>query len=138
MIKVVLFDIGGVLVRLSGPQFRLYRLAKKIRQKGIRVSILSNVAMPPGLILKWLHVCKGFTPVFLSYEEKIRKPYPEIYDRVVNRLGVRPEEIIFIDNLAGNLAPAKKLGMHVIHATTTSTVTEELRKILKQENGLDI
>ena len=138
MIKVVVFDVGGVLIRFSGPQFKLYRLAGKLKRQGIRVSILSNVIMPAGFILKRLHLYRGFSPVILSYEEKVRKPESEIYSRAVKMLGVKPNEIAFIDNHEGNLEPAKKAGMFVIHATSTSQVVNELKALLKSQNNLTI
>lgn len=138
MIKVVLFDVGNVLIRFSGPQLRLYKLAGDLNDRGIRVSILSNIVKPAGLLLKRLHVYRGFEPVILSYEEKIRKPAPEIYQRTIERLRVKPQEIVFIDNLSRNLTPAGKLGMHTIHAVGTRQVIADLKALLKKENNLDI
>lgn len=138
MIKVVLFDVGRVLVRFSGPQFGLYRLAWRLRQKGIRTAILSNVVMVPGVVLKWSHSLAGFSPVILSYEEGLRKPNPEIYKRTIKRLGVKPEEVVFIDNLTPNLLAAAKQGMRTIHAVSTKQVIIDLEAILKKEGNLDI
>lgn len=138
MIKVVLFDVGNVLIRFSGPQLKLYHLAKKIKQKNVRIAVLSNVNVFPGVILKWIHVHKGFDPVILSYEEKIRKPSPEIYERAIRKMGIKPQEIIFVDNLPGNLKSARGAGMQTIHAVGTRQVAADLKSILKKENKLDI
>lgn len=136
MIKVVLFDVGGVLVRPSGPQIKLYRLAEKIKQHGIRVSILSNVIKPIGAVLKKMHFYRGFEPVVLSYEEKIRKPNPEIYRRTIKRIGVKPNEILFIDNLAENILAAQKEGLITIHAVGTRQVVADLKQALKKHNNI--
>lgn len=138
MIKVILFDVGKVLIRFSGPQIRLYRLAAQLKKRGFRLAILSNVIMPVGVVLKRLHVYSGFEPVVLSYEEKIKKPNIEIYKRTVEKLGVRPEEIVFIDNLQSNLVPAQELGMHTIHAKRTTQAVANLKALLKKENNLDV
>ncbi len=138
MIRVVLFDIGNVLIRFSGPQFKLYRIARELSKAGIQPAILSNVAVFPGIILKWLHIKAGFKPIILSYEEGVRKPNPTIYKRTIERLGVKPEEILFIDNLSENLGSAAKLGLRTIHAVSTRQTTVDLRAILSKENNLDI
>ena len=138
MIKVVLFDVGQVLIRFSGVQFKLYRLSAKLKNKGLRLAILSNVIMPVGILLKRLHIYRGFDPVILSFEEKISKPNPTIYQLAVDKLGVKPNEIVFIDNLMDNLVPAQKLGMHIIYARKTNQVIADLRTLLKKENNLDL
>ena len=138
MIKVVLFDVGNVLVRLSGAQFKLYKLADKIKSNGIRISILSNVFFVGGWFLRWLHLYKGFSPVVLSYQEGVRKPDLRIYQITMERLGVKPEEVVFIDNLAENLAPARQLGIHTIHCTSTKQAIKELTELLNRENNLQL
>lgn len=138
MIKVVVFDVGQVLIRFSGPQFRLYRLAKRLQRAGIQTAILSNVVMPIGVLFTKLHIYRGFEPVILSYEERITKPNPKIYELAIKKLGVKPNEIVFIDNLAGNLRPAQALGIHTICARRTSQVIKDLEALLKQENNLII
>lgn len=133
-----MFDVGQVLIRFSGPQFRLYRLAKRLQKSGVQTAILSNVVMPVGVLFTKLHIYKGFEPVILSYEEKITKPNPKIYELAIKKLGVEPREIVFIDNLEGNLKPARALGIHTICARRTSQVVNDLEALLKQENNLSL
>jgi len=45
-----------------------------------------------------------------SSVEKVRKPDPEIYALAETRAGVKPEEILFIDNDQKNLVPAAARG----------------------------
>jgi putative hydrolase of the HAD superfamily len=39
----------------------------------------------------------------------VRKPDPEIYAVALERLGVAPDRCVFVDDLGGNLTPAKAL-----------------------------
>jgi epoxide hydrolase-like predicted phosphatase len=55
----------------------------------------------------------------------IRKPDPRIYVLAAERLGVAPERCVFVDDLGGNLKPAKALGMTTIrHASASSTISQ--------------
>ena len=49
-----------------------------------------------------------------SCVEHIRKPDPEIYKRTLEKLNVKPEDAIFLDDFGQNLKPARDLGIHTI------------------------
>ena len=44
----------------------------------------------------------------------MRKPNPKIYELALQRLGVQPEEAVFLDDLGANLKPAKAMGITTI------------------------
>ena len=52
----------------------------------------------------------NFDYIFESSKLGIRKPEKEIYLYVLKKMRVKPEEILFIDDLGMNLKPAKELG----------------------------
>lgn len=60
----------------------------------------------------------GFTSMvdvaIYTHEEGIRKPEPRIYAILCERLGLRPEEIVFLDDVEANVAAARALGIHAI------------------------
>jgi HAD superfamily hydrolase (TIGR01509 family) len=45
----------------------------------------------------------------------MRKPERAIYELTCARLGVAPEEAVFIDDNADNIAAARDYGMHTVH-----------------------
>lgn len=51
-----------------------------------------------------------FTKVYLSYEIGMRKNSSAVFDYVVNDIGIKPQEILFIDNKQKLLDYAKELG----------------------------
>ncbi len=53
--------------------------------------------------------------IVYSHEEGIEKPDPRAYAIVCERLGVRPDEAVFVDDVKANLIAARALGMHVVH-----------------------
>lgn len=56
-----------------------------------------------------------FTCFFTSSFLGVMKPSPEIYRIALEVTHHRPEEVLFIDDRAQNLEPARELGLRVIH-----------------------
>lgn len=52
--------------------------------------------------------------IVYSHEEGLMKPAPAVFRIACDRLGVRPEETAFLDDLAGHVEAATALGMHAI------------------------
>ena len=49
-----------------------------------------------------------------THEEGVRKPDPRIFAIACERLGVQPEEIVFLDDVEKNVAAAAAYGIHAI------------------------
>ena len=75
-----------------------------------------------------------FDVVVESSVEGVRKPNPEIYRRACERLGVAPDECVFLDDLGINLKPARALGMRTIKVMSEEQALAELA----QATGIDI
>lgn len=65
----------------------------------------------------------------LSYKEKVIKPMPEIYQLLIDRYHLIPEECVFMDDTPKNLAGAEKFGIHTVHFQNQAQAVEELRKL---------
>jgi epoxide hydrolase-like predicted phosphatase len=72
-----------------------------------------------------------FDVIVISAEERVRKPDPEIYQRALARLGVAPEEAVFVDDRLLNVEGARRVGMHVVHFTDPLEAREELQRLLQ-------
>jgi epoxide hydrolase-like predicted phosphatase len=60
-----------------------------------------------------------------SYEVGIEKPDRRIYLLTCDRLGVRPEEAVFLDDAQANVAAAREVGMHaVLFQSTPQAITD--------------
>jgi len=57
---------------------------------------------------------RDFEFVMSSDELGVVKPDPRIYQQLVRRLAVAPEEVVYIDDTITNLVPAQDLGMATI------------------------
>lgn len=93
------------------------------RRAGIRTGMLSNswgAATYDRARFEEL-----FDVVVISGELGIRKPEPQIYAVAAERMGLAPGELVFVDDLPGNLKPARALGMTtVVHRDAGATVAE--------------
>jgi 2-haloacid dehalogenase len=71
----------------------------------------------------------------VSGEERTRKPFADIYQLLIDRYKIRPEEAIYVDDNPRNLVPAARLGFHTIHFRTPAQFEEELEAlgVLKPE-----
>ena len=64
----------------------------------------------------------------VSGEEKTRKPFPEFYQRLLNRYNVNPAEALFIDDNLRNVKAAETLGITSIHFQSPSQLKEEIKR----------
>ena len=90
--------------------------ARHLVEKGFRVAVLSNMGDATRDYLvnqnEWLH---EFHHLTWSCELFIAKPDPKIYQHTLEKLGVRPEEALFIDDIPRNIEAARALGLSLIH-----------------------
>lgn len=97
------------------PERRL-RALRRLREH-YKVYILSNTnpIMWNGILAEEFakdghslgYYCDG---AVTSFGEKSMKPERKIFDAVVSRFGIRPEETLFLDDSAANVEAARRLG----------------------------
>ncbi len=67
----------------------------------------------------------------ISYQEKVVKPEPEIYRRLIKRYGLNPETCMFLDDSPANCQVAETFGIRTIHVQDRSEARRELRALLQ-------
>ena len=67
-----------------------------------------------------------FDEVIESAKLGIRKPDPRIYRLMCEKLAVAPEECVYLDDLGGNLKPARAMGMTTIKVESAPQAITEL------------
>lgn len=124
----------NLLSRQFKSNFYIYRGTQKVIQElkkaGYRLAVLSNTIEAHNRVMIEKKAFVGFEVIVLSNEVGFRKPGPEIYQITLDKLGVKPEEAIFIDDLPENISTAEKLGIKGILFTNS----RQLRKQLLQLN----
>ena len=64
--------------------------------------------------------------IIYSHEAGISKPDPRIYELACERLGVLPQEMIFLDDVEPNVEAARDLGAHGILFTSTAQAIADI------------
>lgn len=73
-----------------------------------------------------------FDVVVISGEVGMRKPEPAIFTHALDLLGVRPEETVFVDDLAVNIEAAQALGLQTVHHRSYDVTAGELELLFGQ------
>ncbi len=71
-----------------------------------------------------------FDEMIISAEVKMVKPNPRIFHLMLSRLGVQAGEAVFIDDIAENVAAARKEGLVAVQYLDTQETLDELNKYL--------
>jgi putative hydrolase of the HAD superfamily len=71
-----------------------------------------------------------FDPICYSHEIGVNKPDERAFRAALDRMGAKPDSVIFVDNRAENVEAARKLGLvallHVGNRTTIEAITRLL------------
>ena len=68
--------------------------------------------------------------IVYSHEVGMSKPDPRIYALACERLGVRPTEMILLDDMQACVAGAGEAGLHAIHYRNNAQAIEEIEALL--------
>lgn len=127
--------------RVGLPQYKLDFL-RRLRTAGHRLVLLSNtnpfMLMDPdgrGFDGQGNRLEDCFDALYLSYECKLRKPDPAIYEYVLTREGVRPEEMLYIDDSPRNARAAEALGIVTLNPEANTDWTGDLLRLLGETSG---
>ena len=133
-------DARAMMQRMAGsaaPRPAMLTAIARLRGAGFKTGALTN---------NWAHsdaegnrdgtrALRGHFDIFVeSSVEGLRKPDPAIYRLACDRLGVSPDRVIFLDDIGGNLKPAKALGMTTIKVEDPAVALAELSALV----GLDL
>jgi putative hydrolase of the HAD superfamily len=132
-------DFGGAeiseLIRLDTAswlrlQAGTVALIEDLAAAGQPLALLSNAPDELAVAISGLPVAARFGHLIFSCQLKLAKPDPRCYGRALARLGAGPDEVIFIDDRAENVAGAAAMGLSSVHFTspdqTRAAVTRRL------------
>jgi len=121
----------GLIERLFGgmrPDHAMRNAVRAFRDKGVRTGLISNSWGAATYDRDELALL--FDGVVISGDEAIRKPDPAIYVLGAERIGLTPQDCVFVDDLRGNLKPARALGMATVHHVDAAQTVAELQDLL--------
>ena len=116
------------------PRFRLrpwmIDTIRDLRRQGYIIGLLSDQVD----WLDWLNAeqdfLKEFDQLFISNRMGKGKRDPSVFDDVVNKLAIRPEQALFIDDAEGNIERAANRGLKVIRYTDRESFKQQLDEAL--------
>ena len=113
---------------LGGPIQGTVDVFRKLRQNpSYKIYALTNWSaetFPKALeIFDFLH---WFDGRIVSGEEKTRKPFRDIYEIIINRFELIPEQTLFIDDNLRNIKAAEEMGIICHHFQDADTLKEFL------------
>jgi epoxide hydrolase-like predicted phosphatase len=103
------------------------------KRQGIRTGLISNSWGATNYELdRFPEMFDGWV---ISGDEGMRKPDPAIYELGAERIGLTPADCVFVDDLKGNLKPARAMGMATVHHVTAGETIPQLEDLLGVKLG---
>ena len=113
------------------PNPQMIELMEELRDRGLRMAMLTNN------VREWEPVWRSMLPVDEIFEFVVdsafvgcRKPDREIYEIVLERLGLPAEACLFIDDVDVNIQAAREIGLAAVHFRDNEQAIGEIRQLL--------
>lgn len=90
--------------------FELLTLFPKLQQQGFKVAIFSNNTSKMRDTLNANGITNLVDKIVISSEIGFQKPDKEAFEELFEKLGVRPEEVIFVDDTPESLEKSDEIG----------------------------
>jgi putative hydrolase of the HAD superfamily len=69
-----------------------------------------------------------FDKIYLSHRVGMRKPSPEIFEKIITENNLQAVETLFIDDSIQHIEGAQKVGIQTIHLSEGMTIEEDIFK----------
>jgi epoxide hydrolase-like predicted phosphatase len=122
----------GLVERLFGgigPDEPMVEAVRRARAAGIKTGLISNT-WGEGLAYDPAMLDELFDSVVLSGDVGLHKPQPEIFVLGAERIGVAPEDCVFVDDLRENCEGAEAVGMKAILHRGSARTLPQLAELL--------
>lgn len=111
------------------PVKGMEELVKKLK-RNYKIGLLSNTSeWDWDYMVKSAPYINGFESITKSYEARAMKPKIKIFEDAVVKLGLKPEECVFTDDVKEYVAAAKSFGLRAYVFTTTDKLMKDLEKL---------
>jgi putative hydrolase of the HAD superfamily len=95
-----------------------------------RLAALSNSnALHWPMVMQDMRLQEYIPDCFASHQIQAMKPDRKAFDTVLDRMDVRPEEVLFLDDLQVSIDMATELGMQAVKVTGTTGGVETVRSL---------
>ncbi|ETB63694.1 TPA: hypothetical protein DIC38_03140 [Candidatus Nomurabacteria bacterium] len=97
-------------------------------KENYKLGFISNTTVFEANVLNKWYIRDLFEIKSFSWELGIKKPNKEIFDITLQKLGVKPEETVFIDDGKKNILKAREYGLNGIVFKSVEQLNDELLK----------
>ncbi|HLD50504.1 MAG TPA: HAD family phosphatase [bacterium] len=104
-------------------------LLAKLRRRYPLYLISNTNALHFNHIKEKFRILRHFKKTFPSHEVGHRKPEPEIYEKVLAKIRLKPGETVFIDDVPKFVKGARSAGMHAIRFRNKKQLIRDLAKL---------
>jgi putative hydrolase of the HAD superfamily len=132
--RIGMRETEGLIDRLfagMSPDERMLEAVRRAKAAGIRTGLITNSWGRGRYDRETLPAL--FDGVVVSGEVGLNKPQPEIFKLGAERVGVPPEECVFVDDLRENCDGAEAVGMTAILHRGAERTLPELERLLGVE-----
>jgi len=92
-------------------------LLKELKERGIRIGLITNTFSDERDFIRRSELFPYFDSAMISFEQGVMKPDPSMYLKIMDELGVSPEECLYVgDGGSRELYAARELGMNAVQA----------------------
>lgn len=137
--EVVMHDFSDHYLAGLTPNAPMIELMAALRREGYAMACLTNN------VREWQARWRSVAPVDEIFELVVdsafvgmRKPDREIYELAVQRLAVRAEECLFVDDVEANCAGARDVGMRAIRYVDAGQAKADIRAALGDAEGAQL
>lgn len=117
------------LVRDSRLFPKVKILLRWLKKKGYKLAVASNRPTKFSLILiRYLKIGKYFDYILCADKLQNIKPHPEILQKIMQKFRLRPEETLYVGDMAIDAQAARAARVKTIMVTTGSSTKREIKK----------
>jgi putative hydrolase of the HAD superfamily len=114
-----------------GADERMLDAVRSAHDAGVRTALISNSWGDHGISYDRDLLSELFDAVVISGEVGMHKPEPAIFLLGAERIGLRPEDCVFVDDLRENCQGAEEVGMTAILHRGADSTLPELERLLE-------
>jgi putative hydrolase of the HAD superfamily len=110
----------------------MIELMRDLKARGLRMGLLTNN------VREWEPLWRVMVPIDEIFEVVVdsafvgcRKPDPEIYEIILERLGVPAGDCLFVDDVEANCEAASAMGMTAVHFRDNDQAIAEIRSAVE-------
>lgn len=107
----------------------MIELVDQVKAGGYKVGLLSNTTEQHVAINRTRHIFERFEVALMSNEIGTRKPEKAAYIKLIEAMGTKAEETVFIDDLSENVAGAQVVGIQGIKFEGREPLIAQLKQL---------